>query len=37
LAAGESSALMLGAVLTIASTSIAGALSARGQGDKPQP
>jgi Kef-type K+ transport system membrane component KefB len=31
LAAGESSALMFGALLTIASTSIAGALAARGQ------
>ncbi|HZC53021.1 MAG TPA: cation:proton antiporter [Mycobacterium sp.] len=31
LAAGESSALMFGALLTIASTSIAGALTARGQ------
>lgn len=31
LASGESSALMLGAVLTIATTSIAGALAARGQ------
>jgi hypothetical protein len=37
LAAGEASALMLGALLTIAAASIAGALSARGQGDKPQP
>jgi Kef-type K+ transport system membrane component KefB len=31
LAAGESSALMLGALLTIATASIAGALAARGQ------
>ena len=37
LAAGEASALMLGALLTIAAASIAGALSARGQPDQPQP
>jgi Kef-type K+ transport system membrane component KefB len=37
LVAGESSALMFGAVLTIASTSIAGALAARAEGAKPEP
>jgi len=31
LAAGEASALMFGSLLTIAATSIAGALAARGQ------
>ena len=37
LAAGEASALMLGALLTIACTSIAGALAARGRSPKAKP